>query len=62
MKRITFTFKEDGSVDTDANGFLGDECIKTTEKLLSTLETKLVERKTKVEIHAKTKDSALVRG
>jgi len=55
MKRITFVFKEDGSVSTDANGFSGNECIRETEKLLKTLDTKLVTRKLKAEAHAKTR-------
>ena len=55
MKKITFIFKEDGKIQTDAEGFTGDTCIKETEKLLATLEPELEKRTLKAEHYAKTK-------
>jgi hypothetical protein len=51
MKRLVFTFKEDGTVSVDAQGFQGEECINATEKLLKPLETELTKRELKREYY-----------
>lgn len=49
MKKITFTFKENGSTEVDAENYKGKACLSETEKLLATLDAKLETRKLKPE-------------
>lgn len=61
MKKLTFTFKEDGTVSVNAEGYQGPQCVNDTEKLLKPLEPELVERKQKEEYsHVTTKNRASV--
>lgn len=63
MKKITFTFKEDGTVAVDAEGYQGPQCVDDTEKLLKTLEPELVSRKLKEEYsRVTTRNHASVHG
>ena len=50
-KKIVFVFKGD-EVIADAEGFIGDECVKATDKILEKLNTKIVERRRKREYYA----------
>lgn len=59
-KVIKFTFKDDGTTETDANGFKGGECTKTTEKLLQGLEVSLKHRVLKAEYNAKAEIKSTV--
>lgn len=61
MKRIVFRFKADGTVETNAEGFTGPECIKETDKLLAGLDTEVNKRQLKGEYYAKTKTAVNVR-
>jgi len=62
MRKIVFVFREDGSVETDAQGFAGSNCVKMTEELLKGLDAKLETRKVKGEfyLHEKEKTSVNV--
>jgi hypothetical protein len=62
MRKIVFVFREDGSVETDAQGFAGSNCVKVTEELLKGLDAKLETRKVKGEfyLHEKEKTSVNV--
>lgn len=63
MKKLTFTFKEDGTVAVDAQGYRGPQCVNDTEKLLKPLTPELVERTKKGEFsHATTDNRASVQG
>jgi len=52
MKKLVFTFKEDGTVSVDAQGFQGPECTQMTDKLLQPLGAELEKRKIKGEFYA----------
>jgi hypothetical protein len=56
MRKVVFTFKEDGSLTTDASGFAGNECVKLTEELLKGLDAKLETRKVKGEFYTYEKE------
>jgi hypothetical protein len=56
MRKVVFTFKEDGSVETDANGFKGKDCVKLTEEMLKGLDAKLESRKVKGEFYTYEKE------
>ncbi|MCS7124583.1 MAG: DUF2997 domain-containing protein [Candidatus Bathyarchaeota archaeon] len=58
MKRIVFIFKDDGSVEVDAEGFQGSECVDLTDRLLKPLDPKLESRKIKGEYYVKAKTQA----
>ena len=60
MRKIVFTFREDGSVETDAQGFKGNECVKLTEELLKGLDAKLESRKVKGEFYVYEKQKTKV--
>jgi len=60
MKKVKFIFHEDGTVETDASGFKGKECIETTEKLLKGLNAELKHRKVKGEFYSYEKNRAVV--
>jgi len=60
MRKIVFTFREDGSVETDANGFKGNECVKLTEHLLKGLNVKLESRKVKGEFYTYEKEKTRI--
>jgi len=61
MRKVKFIFHEDGTVETDASGFKGKECIEMTEKLLKGLDAELNHRKIKGEFYSYEKDRAVVR-
>jgi hypothetical protein len=48
-RSIKFVFKEDGTVESDAKGFKGTDCVKQTEKFLVALKPQLQKRKLKQE-------------
>lgn len=52
MKKLVFTFKEDGSVSVDAQGYQGPSCVQDTEKILSVLDAELENRRVKGEFYA----------
>jgi hypothetical protein len=55
-------FKEDGTVESDAKGFKGTDCVKETEKFLATLKPQLQKRKLKQEYqHVGVRQQATVR-
>jgi hypothetical protein len=60
MRKIVFVFREDGSVETDAQGFTGRNCIKMTEELLKGLDAKLETRKVKGEFYLHEKEKTRV--
>lgn len=49
VRRITFTIKDDGKIEVDANGFKGKTCIKDTDKALLGLGPTLQNRTLKAE-------------
>ena len=49
MKRIVMKFKEDGTIETDAEGFSGKICVTETDRLLKSLNATVQERKLKRE-------------
>ena len=49
-RRIRFVFKEDGTVQVDAEGFVGSECIVATDKLIKSLEPELLKREFKLSL------------
>ncbi|MEM2130264.1 MAG: DUF2997 domain-containing protein [Candidatus Bathyarchaeia archaeon] len=49
MRKIVFKFNPDGTVETEAFGFFGDECVKITEELLAELKPEVQKRKLKPE-------------
>jgi len=60
MRKIVFVFREDGFVETDAQGFTGRNCIKVTEELLKGLDAKLETRKVKGEFYLHEKENTRV--
>lgn len=64
MKKLKLLFKEDGTVEVDASGFSGNECIEQTEKLLKDLNPEQVSQVIKGEyhVHEKTKNRTTVQG
>jgi len=34
MRKLVIVFKEDGTTEVDADGFIGSECVEFTEKIL----------------------------
>jgi hypothetical protein len=60
MRKIVFTFREDGSVEIDAEGFKGNDCVKVTEQLLKGLDAKLETRKVKGEFYLYEKEKTRV--
>lgn len=60
MKKVKFIFHEDGTVETDASGFKGNECVKMTDALLKGLDPELKHRKVKGEFHVHEKTRATV--
>lgn len=61
MKKLIFTFKEDGTVSVDAQGFQGPECIQMTDKMLQSLKPVLEKRKIKEEFYAYEKHETRAR-
>jgi len=57
-RRIRFVFKEDGTVQVDAEGFVGSECIVATDKLIKSLEPELLKREFKREFYVAEKSKA----
>lgn len=41
MKQVKITINEDGSVESEAFGFIGDDCIQATEWLDNLFENKM---------------------
>lgn len=49
VKRIVFTIKEDGTIETDASGYKGPQCEVDVENILKDLQPQKVSRRLKPE-------------
>jgi hypothetical protein len=58
-KRIRFTFKKNGTIDTDAEGFQGTGCVETTQRLMDALLAKAVDFKPKQEYYANENETCV---
>jgi len=60
MKRLVIMFKEDGTTEVDATGFVGKECVEITEKILKGVNPKLQQRHYKGEYYVTQKQKTHV--
>jgi hypothetical protein len=60
MRKLVIVFKEDGTTEVDADGFIGSECVEFTEKILKGVNPKLHQRNYKGEYYVKQKQKTHV--